>query len=237
MHNSERLVVITGGTKGIGKALVDRFASEGWPVATCSRNENDLDALRNEINEKHQTLIHTFKADLSKKEGVKDFVEFVQMIAKPVEILVNNTGVFNPGSVLEEADGALEQMIDTNLYSAYHLTRAIVPAMKQNKSGHIFNLCSVASLKAYPNGGSYSISKFALYGFSQAVREELKEFDVRVTSILAGAVRTPSWDGVDIPDERFMKPEDIAETIYTSYRLSERSVIEEVVLRPQLGDI
>ncbi|SNS78380.1 Short-chain dehydrogenase [Ekhidna lutea] len=237
MHNSERLVVITGGTKGIGKALVDRFASEGWPVATCSRNESDLDALRGEISEKHKTLIHTFKADLSKKEGVKDFVEFVQMIAKPVEILVNNTGVFNPGPVLEEADGALEQMIDTNLYSAYHLTRAIVPAMKQNKSGHIFNLCSVASLKAYPNGGSYSISKFALYGFSQAIREELKEFGVRVTSILAGAVRTPSWDGVDIPDERFMKPEDIAETIYTSYRLSERSVIEDVVLRPQLGDI
>ncbi|MEQ9006314.1 MAG: SDR family oxidoreductase, partial [Ekhidna sp.] len=161
MHNSERLVVITGGTKGIGKALVDRFASEGWPVATCSRKDDDLDALRKEISEKHQTLIHTFKADLSKKEGVKDFVEFVQMIAKPVEILVNNTGVFNPGSVLEEADGALEQMIDTNLYSAYHLTRAIAPAMKQNKSGHIFNLCSVASLKAYPNGGSYSISKFA----------------------------------------------------------------------------
>ncbi|MEQ8904094.1 SDR family oxidoreductase [Ekhidna sp.] len=237
MHNSERLVVITGGTKGIGKALVDRFASEGWPVATCSRKDDDLDALRKEISEKHQTLIHTFKADLSKKEGVKDFVEFVQMIAKPVEILVNNTGVFNPGSVLEEADGALEQMIDTNLYSAYHLTRAIAPAMKQNKSGHIFNLCSVASLKAYPNGGSYSISKFALYGFSQAIREELKEFGVRVTSILAGAVRTPSWDGVDIPDERFMKPEDIAETIYTSYRLSERSVIEDVVLRPQLGDI
>ncbi|MEQ6168928.1 MULTISPECIES: SDR family oxidoreductase [unclassified Ekhidna] len=237
MHNSERLVVITGGTKGIGRALVERFASEGWPVATCSRNEDDLEVLRKEINEKHKVLIHTFAADLSKKEGVKSFVEFVRMTAKPVEILINNTGVFNPGSVLEEEDGALEQMINTNLYSAYHLTRALAPAMKQNKSGHIFNLCSVASLKAYPNGGSYSISKFALYGFSQAIREELKDFGVRVTSVLAGAVKTPSWDGVDIPEERFMKPEDIAETIYTSYRLSERSVIEEVVLRPQLGDI
>lgn len=230
-------MVITGGTKGIGKALVDRFAAEGWPVATCSRNEDDLNALRNEVNETHKVLIHTFKADLSKKEEVKNFVEFVCMIAKPVEILINNTGVFTPGAVLEEADGALEQMIDTNLYSAYHLTRALAPAMKQNKSGHIFNLCSVASLKAYPNGGSYSISKFALYGFSQAIREELKEHGVRVTSVLAGAVKTASWDGVDIPAERFMKPEDIAETIYTSYRLSERSVIEEVVLRPQLGDL
>ena len=237
MHNSERLVVVTGGTKGIGKALVDRFASEGWPVATCARSEDDLDKLRKEMHEKHNLLIHTFAADLSKKAGGQSVVEFVRMTTKPVEILVNNSGVFNPGLICEEPDGALENMINTNLYSAYNLSRSIIPQMKQDKRGHIFNLCSVASLKAYPNGGSYSISKFALYGLSQALREELKEDGIRVTSILAGAVKTPSWDGVDIPDDRFMKPEDIAETIYTTYRLSERTVIEDIVLRPQLGDI
>ncbi len=237
MNNSERLVVITGGTKGIGKALVHRFTKDGWPIVTCSRNEADLNELRQEINEANNVLIHTFVADLSTKEGAQDFIEFVRMTAKPVEILINNTGVFIPGLVHSEEDGVLEKMINTNLYSAYHMSRGIIPQMKQDRSGHIFNLCSVASLKAYPNGGSYSISKFALYGMSQALREELKEYGVRVTSILAGAVKTPSWDGVVLPDERFMKPEDIAETIHATYRLSERTVVEDIVLRPQLGDI
>lgn len=237
MNNSGRLVVVTGGTKGIGKAIVNRFAQDGFLIATCSRNEHDLTQLREEINEEYDQLIHTYAADLSTKSGVKDYIEFIRMIGQPVEVLINNTGVFVPGSVLEEEDGMLEKMINTNLYSAYHLTRGIAGQMKKVKSGHIFNLCSVASLKAYPNGGSYSISKFALYGFSQAIREELKEYNVRVTSILAGAVKTPSWDGVEIPDERFMKPEDIAETIHATYRLSERTVVEEIVLRPQLGDI
>ncbi len=237
MDNSERLVVITGGTKGIGKSLVTKFAKEGFLIATCSRNEEDLAHLKEEIKKEFDHTIHTYPADLSKKEKVVDFIDFVRMIGKPVEVLINNTGVFIPGEILNEPDGSLENMINTNLYSAYYLTRGLTPLMMKNKSGHIFNLCSVASLKAYPNGGSYSISKFAMYGFSQALREELKEVGVRVTTILAGAVKTPSWDGVDIPDERFMKPEDIAETIYNTYQLSERTVIEDIVLRPQLGDI
>lgn len=237
INNSERLVVVTGGTKGIGKSIVHRFAADGFSVATCARSEQDLTALRNEISETHDQLIHTYAADLSKREGVKDFIDFIGMIGQPVEILINNTGVFIPGLVHEEEEGTLEKMMDTNLYSAYHVSRGVIPQMKHNKSGHIFNLCSVASLKAYPNGGSYSISKFALYGFSQALREELKEFGIRVTSILAGAVKTPSWDGVEVPEERFMKPEDIAETIHATYRLSERTVVEDIVLRPQLGDL
>lgn len=237
MNNSERLVVVTGGTKGIGKAIIERFAEDGFPIATCARNQHDLTVLREEINKEYDQLIHTYAADLSKKEGAKDFIEFVRMIGQPVEILINNTGVFIPGLVHEEEDGILEKMMNTNLYSAYHVSRGIIPQMKKDKSGHIFNLCSVASMKAYPNGGSYSISKFALYGFSQALREELKEFNVRVTSILAGAVKTPSWDGVELPEERFMKSSDIAETIHATYRLSKRTVVEDIVLRPQLGDI
>lgn len=237
MHNSKGLIVITGGTKGIGKAVVKKFCSEGFTVATCARSEQDLATLRDELKEQYDATVHICQADLSVKEQVGDFIDFVRLIGKPVEILINNTGVFIPGEVLKEDEGALEGMMNTNLYSAYHLTRGLAPGMIKSNRGHIFNICSVASLKAYPNGGSYSISKFAMYGFSQALREELKDHGVRVTSILAGAVKTPSWDGVDLPDERFMKPQDVAETIYGTYQLSERTVIEDIVLRPQLGDI
>lgn len=237
MDNSERLIVVTGGTKGIGKAIVERFAQDGWTIATCSRSEKDLDKLKEEMLEQFGNSIKCFRADLSKRDQVQSFEEFIGMIAKPVEILVNNSGTFTPGLVHEEPEGTLEKMIETNLYSAYHLSRAIIPGMKKKRSGHIFNLCSVASLIAYPNGGSYSISKFAMYGMSKALREEMKEFGVRVTSVMPGAVLTPSWEGVDLPADRFIKPEDIAETIYATYQLSKRSVIEDIVIRPQLGDI
>jgi short-subunit dehydrogenase len=237
MDNSERLIVVTGGTKGIGKAIIERFSQDGWTIATCSRSEKDLNELKSEVKEKFGNSIRCFRADLSKKDQVRSFAEFVGMIAKPVEILINNSGTFIPGLVHLEPEGALENMIETNLYSAYNLSRAIIPGMKKKKSGHIFNLCSVASLQAYPNGGSYSISKFALQGMSKALREEMKEFGIRVTSVMPGAVLTPSWEGVDFPKERFIKPEDIAEIIYSTFQLSKRSVVEDIVIRPQLGDI
>ena len=109
--------------------------------------------------------------------------------------------------------------------------------MKTKKHGHIFNLCSIASIKAYPNGGSYAISKFALLGFSKCLREELKPLGIRVTAVMPGATYTSSWDGVDLPEKRFIPVEDIAETIFSAYKLSGRSVVEEILIRPQLGDI
>jgi hypothetical protein len=109
--------------------------------------------------------------------------------------------------------------------------------MKANRKGHVFNMCSIASIKAYPNGSSYAISKFALLGFSKVLREELKEYGVRVTAVLPGATRTASWDGVDLPEDRFMRAEDVAETVFSAYSISERSVVEEIIIRPQLGDI
>ena len=236
MDNSDHLAVVTGGTKGIGRATVEKLDKEGFSIATCARNEEDLLDLKQRLETDSQGKVYTYAADLSKRDEVTDFIEFLRLIGKNVEVLVNNTGVFTPGLILEEEEGALEHMINTNVYSAYHLSRGLVPQMQKEKRGHVFNVCSVASLKAYPNGGSYSISKFAMYGFSQVLREELKEDGVRVTSILAGAVKTPSWDGVDLPDERFMRPEDIAETIWNTYQLSDRTVIEDIVLRPQLGE-
>ncbi|MEM8893498.1 MAG: SDR family oxidoreductase [Bacteroidota bacterium] len=233
-----KLIVVSGGTKGIGKAIIERFMSDGFDAATCSRNENDLTTLKSDLEARFkQCTLHTFQADLSEKSEVLALGEFINRLEQPVDILVNNTGVFIPGEVHQEEDGALEKMIDTNLYSAYHLTRAILPEMKSRGEGHIFNMCSIASIIAYANGGSYSISKFAMYGMSKVLREELKPHGIRVTAILPGATYTASWEGVDVPEERLMKAEDVAEAVQSANSMSVTSVVEEIVIRPQLGDL
>lgn len=232
-----KLAVITGGTKGIGRAVIDKFASAGFDIVTCSRKETDLAVLRKHVTASHPVEVDTFAADLSVLSQARAFTDFVLRLGRPIEVLVNNAGMFTPGQIIAEPDGALENMIGANLYSAYYTTRGLASVMKDRKSGHIFNMCSIASLKAYPNGGSYAISKFALLGMTKVLREEMKECGVRVTAVMPGATRTSSWDAVELPEERFMKPEDVADAIYGAYMLSPRSVVEEIIIRPQLGDI
>ncbi|NNF36012.1 MAG: SDR family oxidoreductase [Saprospiraceae bacterium] len=178
--------VITGASKGIGKAIAQKLYSKGINISICSRNMDDLNTFKQELiaNHTHHPKIHLFQADVSKKGQVMAYAADIKAQLGTIDILINNAGIFIPGSLEDEADGALEAMIDTNLYSAYHLTRALLPEMKAAGSGHIFNMCSVASIKAYPNGGSYAISKFALLGFSKCLREELKPSAIKVTSIL-----------------------------------------------------
>jgi short-subunit dehydrogenase len=230
-------ILVTGGTKGIGKAIIMKFAANGYDVFTCSRNEQELVQLKKEVEGNYSGVkMFIKKTDLSKKEEVEAFAEFVKNQSLP-DVLVNNAGIFIPGSIHSEQDGNFEQMMHTNLFSAYYLTRAFTQDMMERKSGDIFTIGSIAGLTAYPNGGSYAISKWALRGFTQCLRQELMSHNIRVTSVLAGATLTPSWDGVDIPPERFMKAEDIAESVWSAHHLSGQAVVEEIVVRPQLGDL
>jgi short-subunit dehydrogenase len=233
-----KLIVVTGGTKGIGRAIVEEFVRHGFDAVVCARNTGELATLKKELESTFTTqTVHTFTADMAQKEQVKEFAAFVLSLKRNIEVLVNNAGYFVPGEISSEPEGTLESMMDANVFSAYHLTRGLVPSMKTSKQGHVFNMCSIASIKAYANGGSYSITKFALLGFSKCLREELKPYNIRVTAIMPGATKTASWDGVDLPDERFMKPQDVAAVVYSSYALSQRSVVEEILIRPMLGDI
>jgi short-subunit dehydrogenase len=232
-----KFIVITGGTKGIGRALVLRFAENGFNIITCSRNLADLEVLKEEVEKLYNRKVYIQAADLSKKQDISAFSEFVLKTTPKVDVLVNNTGVFIPGSIKDEPEGSLEMMINTNLFSAYHLTRALLPAILPHKKGHIFSMSSIAGITAYASGGSYSITKYAMQGFTKCLREELKEDGIKVTAVLPGATFTASWEGVDLPHERFMKAEDVAESVWSAYSLSERTVVEEIVLRPQLGDI
>jgi len=232
-----KFIVVTGGTRGIGRAIASKFAREGFDVATCARDQNGLDDLKVELENTCSGKVITCLVNLADKTQVKAFTDFINGLHRTIDVLVNNAGFFVPGSIMEESEGILESMINSNVYSAYYVTRGLFGLMKEQTSGHIFNICSIASFQAYPNGGSYTISKFALLGFSKVLREELKEYGIRVTAVMPGATRTASWDGTEMPDERFMKAEDVAETVYAAYTLSKRSVVEEIIIRPQLGDL
>ncbi len=227
--------IVTGATKGIGRAIVERLAQEGFNVAFCARTTADVDAFKQELEGKYQGSFLAKAVDMSDKKAVKQFAQAIKAAWSSVDILVNNAGVFIPCPLTEDdTEEAFETMMNLNLYSTYYLTQGILPLMLAQQRGHIFNMCSIASIMPY---GAYAVSKHAMLGFSRVLREEVKDKGVRVTAIMPGATYTASWEGTDLPQERFMKAEDIAQSLWDIYKLSQQTVVEEIILRPQLGDI
>jgi len=230
-------VVITGASQGIGFAIAAAFANAGYTLCLCSKTKANMDTAGNSLASKYpNATIHFTHADLSKKEQCTQFAQWCLDKGTPA-ILVNNAGFFSPGNIEDEADDALEQQMAVNLYSAYHTTRALLPAMLKMGKGHVFNICSIASLNAYAQGGSYSISKFALLGFSKNLRLELKDKGIKVTAVCPGAVYTNSWSGSGVDPNRIMESEDIAKMIFAAAHLSPQAVVEDIVMRPQKGDL
>ena len=231
-------ILVTGASRGIGKAIAVEFAAAGYDLILSSRNEVALYKAMEDLQTRFPDCdIRARAFDLSASGEAQQLGQWVLEGGVVPDVLINNAGVFIPGSVHNEPEGTLETLMQVNFTSAYHLTRSLLPAMMERKSGHIFNICSIAALKAYPNGGSYSISKFALYGFSQNLRDEMKPHGIRVTAVLSGAVNTDSWAGFDNRDHRIMESEDIAKMVIAACRLSPGACVEDIVLRPQLGDL
>jgi short-subunit dehydrogenase len=230
--------VITGASRGIGKATARIFAMHGYNLYLSSKNEENLLQTIEELKRDFPNVSVDGKAfDLARKQEAQLFGEWVNSSIDTIDVLVNNAGNFIQGDVSNEPDGALEEMMEVNLYSAYHLTRVLLPKMMATKAGHIFTLCSIASLAAYPDGGSYSISKFALLGLTKNLRRELQPYGIKVTAIIPGAAYTDSWKESGVSEQRLMEADDIAKTIYHATLLSPQAVVEEIILRPQLGDL
>lgn len=230
--------IVTGATQGIGKAIAEKLLSHGFSVAICARSHNDLHAVENDWKNRFPTAeIIAHRADLSVKQDVLSFARQVLERFPVIDVLVNNAGLYFPGTLAGEPEGHMETLMNVNFFSAYHLTRQVLPAMQKHKSGHIFNICSVASLKAYPNGGAYSITKYALLGFSDNLRLELMPDNIKVTAICPGATMSRSWEGAGIPAERMMEANDVAEMAWSAYNLSAAANVETIVMRPVKGDI
>ncbi|TSA49436.1 MAG: SDR family oxidoreductase [Sphingobacteriales bacterium] len=232
------LAVITGATKGIGNAIAKSFAAEGFDIVFCARTLKDVKQAEKEWQKKFPSQkIIGVTCDVSKKSDLQKISKEISGMKKPVDVLVNNAGIFLPGKIMNEKPGTLEKLMEVNVYSAYHLTKIILPAMMKRKCGHIFNICSTASLFAYSNGGSYGISKFAMLGFTKNLREEMIPHNIKVTAVIPGATESASWETVKLPPNRMMPAMDVANMMVVAFKTSPHTVVEEIYMRPMKKDI
>jgi short-subunit dehydrogenase len=212
-------------------AVATIFNQHGYDLVLHCSSEASGAGLRNAFPN-HTVLV----ANLANPEQVKTLCDKIKEFPS-IDILVNNAGTFLPGAIHQEAEGTFEHLMAVNLTAPYHITRAALSAMIPASQGHIINICSTASLVGYTNGGSYCISKFGLLGLTRVLREELKPHGIKVTAILPGATYTDSWKSSGLPEDRFISAQDLAELIYTTCTLSPHAVVEDLVVRPLLGDI
>ncbi|SMO32380.1 SDR family oxidoreductase [Solitalea koreensis] len=232
------IAVITGASRGIGKSVAEVFAEQGFDLAICARNEDDLELLGNELKDKYpnQTIVHK-SLDCANKDELLAFVDFIAEELGTVDVLVNNVGQYIPSTIMDEEDGSLEAMIETNVYPAYYLSKYLAGPMLEEGKGHIFNICSIASIKPVIAAGSYSVSKIALLGLTKVLREELMYRGIKVTAVLPGSTLTASWEGTTIPASRFIQPEDVASAILNAWKMSEGAVVDEIIIRPTFGEV
>lgn len=223
--------VITGATKGIGRAISLKLAQNGYDLILVARGADDLKVLKEELTP-YGNQVFTHAADFSVKKEIYTFLNSAVSDFDDVSVLVNNVGIFLPGSMLDEDDETFEKQQNLNTNACYYTGKFFGKKMRSAKQGHIFNICSVASKAPVKNGGSYSVTKAAMLSLNHVLRQELAPHNVKVTAFLPGSTKTSSWEGTTIPDEKFVQPEDIAETLFTILNLSKGVNVDEVLITP-----
>ncbi|WP_131536047.1 SDR family oxidoreductase [Pedobacter nototheniae] len=223
--------VITGATKGIGRAIAVKLAQKGCDLVLIARGLADLEQLKNELIVYGNTIL-IFAVDCADKNQVYQFLDSSGENVGFAEVLVNNVGIFLPGSLLDEEDETFEKQQQLNVNASYYISKYFGKKMRSEHRGHIFNICSVASNAPVKNGGSYSVTKAAMLSLNHVLRQELAPYNVKVTAFLPGSTKTSSWEGTTIPDEKFVQPEDIAETLFTILNLSKGVNVDEVLITP-----
>ena len=233
------LLLITGASQGIGAAIAKAFARElpGCRLALVARSGKNLAKVAQACTKLGAGATECFPCDVSNADAVEAMALAVMKHFGAPDVLINNAGLFRGAPLAETTVADFDQIVATNLRSVFLVSRAFIPAMVKRGSGDIFNMSSIAGLDAYPNGAAYCAAKFGVTGLTKVMRMELKEKGVRVTAVHPGATVSPSWKGSSVAPERLMPAEDVAQAFVAVYRMSRRTVVEEIVLRPQRGDV
>ena len=231
------VALITGASRGLGLAIAEALAQEGFDLVLWSRNETLLKENAARLAHSYGISVNVTALDLSDQEQIEQACQSLLGQGSAVDLLVNNAGNFLPGAMMEESESQLDDLWSVNVKAAYTITKRLWPVLGQSPRAHVVNICSTASRMGYPAGGSYAVTKHALLGFSESLRLEGRPLGIRVSSVLPGAALTDSWAGVDLPEERFMKASDVGAVVRQIWQLNQSAVIEDITLRPLLGDI
>lgn len=231
-------VLITGATRGMGRAITIAFAHEGLNLAICSRNEAELQAFKQELQQLNPAIkVAIMAADCSIKTEVRAFAAYAEQQLGVVEVIVNNAGIYEAFSILDDGEDTFEKLININLMPAYELYRYFGKKLIAAHQGHIFNICSSASVNPVVEAGMYSVTKFGLYGLNKVMRLEMQPYGVKVTAVIPGSTLTSSWQGVQVDNSRFIMPDDIAQAILNAYKMSSGANVEEITIKPVFGQL
>ncbi len=226
-----KVALVTGGTRGIGRAITIKLASIGSAVAICGRDEAKLALTEREILALGVRTI-ALRADVTQLNDVTKLVEKVESTLGPISILVNNAGMGSFGPVHEKTDAEWDQLMDTNVKSVFLLSRAVIPGMIKRGGGDIINISSLAGKSVFAGGGVYCASKWAVQGLSGCMAEELREHGIRVSTVCPGSVATEFAGRGPKDATKVLRPEDVAHAVAMIAMQGPQSFVSEVHVRP-----
>lgn len=234
MGFKEASVIITGGSKGIGLSIAKVFAERtNRKLVLIARNYDDLQTAKQQCLEWGASGVEIISADLTSENEVSN----IDFEALNPGILVNNAGIFLFKKLAETSNDEFDRQYRLNTFSAFNLTKHVLPVLKKKERGLIVNVCSQASLKGYGDSGAYTMSKHALLGYTRSLRKELMDTKIAVSAINLGQTYSTSWEDVDIDPKQLIDPEDVGRIIVSLSELSPQSVAEEIILMPQGGEV
>jgi NAD(P)-dependent dehydrogenase (short-subunit alcohol dehydrogenase family) len=225
------VALVTGGSRGIGRAIAARLAALGAAVAICSRDSKALNQASAELT-KFGARVFAYVADVTRRAEVEALVAKTEAALGPVSILVNNAGIGVFGPTHEKSEEDWDKVINTNLKSMFLTSKAVVPAMIARNGGDIVNISSLAGLNAFAGGGIYCASKWGVQGLSACMAEDLRAYGIRVSTVCPGSVATEFSGSGPKDASKVLSAEDVAHAVEMIVTQSPKSFVSQVQIRP-----